>query len=98
MHNNSNNNNNNNNNNNSNNNNIYIYIALIQNSKHFTSDYKFQQPRVLDNPQQSLTYLRQKNALYLHFTKDDALGLLGILTSLKVCSQEPEEVVFRGKQ
>ena len=44
--------------NNNNTNNIYIYIAFIQSSKRFTSDYKFQQLRVLDSPQQQLTYLK----------------------------------------
>ena len=44
--------------NNYNNKNIYIHIALIQSSKRFTSDYKFQQLRVLESPQQRLTYLK----------------------------------------
>ena len=38
--------------------NIYIYIALLQSSKYITSDYKFQQLKVLDSPQRRLTYLK----------------------------------------
>ena len=33
----------------------YVYIALIQSCKRFTSDYKFQQLRVFDRPQQQLS-------------------------------------------